>query len=301
MKFATLLIFLFSALCSSGQNSIDLITVSFRHGFSQPIQDASGTADENVTLINLKAPVVFSEANIWYNDFTYQSSSVSYSKKFANAINPTNLHGFILQSGWVRKIDGSQGFQLLAIPRLMSDLNNVGRKHFQFGGIVMYERKHSKDLTMRYGLMYNREFFGNMFVPLVYLDWSVAPKWKIKGLFPIFTKITYQASEKLELGLSHFGMITSFQVGDENYEGDYIERTSIDLTLFARYRLAGNIHFETRAGYALGRSYKQFAKDDEVDFRVAIFSIGDERTQKNVSFDSGPIIDFRLVYNLPLD
>ncbi|MFY0601875.1 MAG: hypothetical protein JXR03_19530 [Cyclobacteriaceae bacterium] len=301
MKSAFYALFIGLSLCCYAQNSLDLFTVSFRHGFSRPTNEVVGNASENVGLVNLKVPIRLSKTSIWYNDLTYQASTVDYSSDFPNTIDPTNLHGFIFQSGLVRKLDEKSAFQLLAVPRLMTDLNNVTINHFQFGGIGLYERKFSESLTMRYGLMYNQELFGDMFVPLVYLNWSLTPKWSVKGLFPIFTKITYQSSEKLALGLSHFGMITSFQVGDPFYNQDYIERKSIDLTLFGRYKLAGNFHLEMRAGYALGRSYYQYAKGDEVDFRVAIFSVGDNRTQKNVSFNPGSIIDFRMVYNLPLD
>jgi len=283
------------------QNSLDLATISYRYGSPQPSQSGSGTAVEKVALINLKAPIVFSKSTIWYSDFTYQSSYVKYSQDFPNTVNPTELCGFILQTGLVKQFENGTGFQLLMVPRLMTDFNGVDIKHFQLGGIGLYEKKHSDQLIMRYGLMYNREFFGHMFVPLIYVDWQVTTKWSVKGLFPIFAKIAYQANQKLSFGLSHFGLITSYQVGDPEYSLDYIERQSIDLTLFLRYQLAGNFHFETRGGLALGRNYRQFAQGDEVDFRVAIFSFGDERVQKNISFDPGPIIDIRLVYNLRFD
>ncbi|MEP0367050.1 MAG: DUF6268 family outer membrane beta-barrel protein [Cyclobacteriaceae bacterium] len=283
------------------QNSLDLATISYRYGAPQPAEASRGTAVEKVALINVKAPVVFSKSTIWYSDVTYQSSYVKYSQDFPSTVNPTKLTGLIIQTGLVRQFEHGTGFQLLVVPRLMTDFHGLDIGHFQLGGIGLFEKKYHDQLTMRYGLMYNREFFGNMFVPLIYIDWQASTRWSIKGLFPIFTKIAYQANEKFSFGLSHFGLITSYQVGDPAYSLDYIERKSIDLTVFFRYRLSGNIHFETRGGLALGRSYRQFAKGDEMDFRIAIFSFGDERVQKNVSFDPGPIIDVRLVYNLPLD
>jgi hypothetical protein len=283
------------------QSSIDLFTASFKHGFSQPIDGLPGKASDNVALVNLKVPIVFSESTIWYSELTYQGFVVDYSQDYPNTINPTRLHGMILQTGLVRKLNETTGFQLLFAPRFMSDFNHVNSDHFQFGGLGLFEMKYSERLLMRYGLMYNRERFGNMFVPLVYLDWQMSDRWSITGLFPVFGKLNFQVNEKMGVGLSLFGLITSFQIGDPAYSGDYVERKSVDLTLYTRYRLAGNLHFETRFGYALGRSYSQFSKGDEVDFRVAIASFGDDRLQKNVSFNPGAIIDFRLVYNLPLE
>jgi hypothetical protein len=283
------------------QQSIDLFTASFRHGFTQSTSGVKGNATENVGLVNMKIPVVFSESTIWYSDLTYQAFNVDYSAGLTNTIDPTKIHGVILQTGLVKKLTEETGFQLLLVPRLMSDLTNVNSNHFQFGGIGLFEKRYGDHLMMRYGMMYNRERFGNMFVPALYLDWKIAPKWSIAGLLPVYAKLNFQVTERLGMGLSLFGLITSYQIGDPTYAGDYIERKSIDLTVYGRYKLPGNLYFETRFGYALGRSYSQYAHGDKVDLRIAIFTIGDDRIQKNVAFDPGPIIDFRLVYNLPID
>ena len=79
-----------------------------------------------------------------------------------------------------------------------------------------------------------------------------------------------------------------------------MERTSIDLGLFGRVRVAGNFHLEGRLGYALGRSYKQYAADQKADFRITIIKFGDNRVARNVNFNPGPIALLRLVYNMPL-
>lgn len=280
---------------------IDLLTLSYKHGFAQPIDGQSGKAQEHVALVNVKVPLVFSESLIWYNNLTYQGFVVDYATGTPSTIDPTKLHGFILQTGLVRRLGEHSGFQLLLAPRLMTDMRRIDGRHFQLGGLGLYEKRYSKALLMRYGLMYNRERFGHMFVPLIYLNWQPGGRWSVNGLFPIFGKLNYQASSRLGVGLSLFGLITSFQLGEEAYGGDYIERKSVDLSLYGRYRLAGNLHFETRFGYALGRSYRQFAEGDELDFRITVASFGDDRTQKNIDFDPGPLVDFRLVYNLPLE
>lgn len=290
---------LFSTHQAFGQ-SIDIATISYRYGFPSSIESTSTHAIEQVGMINLKLPIVFNESNIWFNNITYQYSSVTYGESIPGSLQPIGLHGFIVQSGWVKQINKSQAIQLLMVPRLMTDFQRLQKSHFQWGGIVLFENTYHENLMMRYGLMYNRELFGNMFVPLVHLDWNISNKWSFSGMLPIYGKIKYTATERLDLGLSHFGLITSFQIGDPEFDNDYIERKSIDLSLFGRYQIAGNIHFETRLGYALGRSYTQYGEGDEMDFRVAILSFGDNRVKKNVDFDPGPIIDFRVVYNLPI-
>ncbi len=293
-------IFFTLPLFVQAQGSIDLLTLSYRHGPEQPYEDNTGNAQETGFLANMKIPVVFNDRNIWYSDLTYQHFNVSYSSEISGHVMPIQIHGFILQSGWVRQLNDRNAFQLLLVPRFMSDFKNVNLSHWQLGGIGLYEIRYKETLTMRYGMMYNKEKFGHMFVPLVYLDWRLGAKWSVTGMLPIFAKINYQASEKLILGFSHFGLITSFQVGAPEFNRDYIERQSIDLALFGRYKLLGNLWLEARAGFAIGRSYLQYAEGDEMDFRIAILTFGDDRAQKNLDFDPGPILDARLVYNLDL-
>ena len=154
---------------------------------------------------------------------------------------------------------------------------------------------------MGFGAMYNQEFFGPYLVPLVNLDWKMSERWSITGLFPVYGKIKYQVNERLSAGLSHFGLITTYRLGDQAYQGDYIERKSIDESLFARYRLVGNIYLEGRFGYALGRSYAQYEADQKVDFSLPLVGFGDNRVQKNISFHDGLIASIRFVYNVPID
>ena len=119
-------------------------------------------------------------------------------------------------------------------------------------------------------------------------------------MLPIFAKVNYFISENTTLGLSHFALTTSYRLGNPNYQNDYIERTSIDLSLFLRQRITGNIHVEGRIGHTINRKYAQYVEDDKIALRLMIFDIGDDRVLKNTIFKNGLIANLRLVYNLPI-
>ncbi|MEQ8473128.1 MAG: DUF6268 family outer membrane beta-barrel protein [Marinoscillum sp.] len=273
--------------------------MSYRYGPAQSMENGLGSATEQVLFLNAKLPIVLNQQNIWYNDLTYQGSYVNYSDDVTTEP-AIGLHQFILQTGWVRKLNEDQAFQVLLVPRLMSDLEHIDGDHFQFGGIGLYEQRFSDNLLMRFGGMFNTDRFGPMFVPLIYADWNISTKWFLIGLVPIYSKIGYRMTERMTIGVSQFGLITSFQMGDPAFNDDYIERKSIDLSVFVRYQVTGNIYLEPRVGYAVGRSYRQFNSGDQVDYRIAILTVGDSRTQQNTSFDPGIIFDLRFVYNLPV-
>ena len=286
-----------------GQQSIDLVTLSGRYGFPQSyLNTYPEKATEVAALFNLKAPIRFGTKTIWYNDFSYLFFQVTDNNIIADSIaNPLNLNGFILQTGIIQKLNENTALQLLIVPRLMTDFYNVNLGSWQLGGIFLFEKRYSERLLLRYGALYNQELFGPNIVPLVSVDLKIGNKWSLIGMFPISLKLAYHQNQNLTFGFSHFGLTTTYLLGNADYEGDYIERTSIDLNFFVRQRIGGNLHLEARLGYTLNRKYAQYDEGDQLDLRFLIFNFGNNRVQKNVNFKNGPIANLRLVYNLAIE
>jgi hypothetical protein len=286
-----------------GQESIDLITLSGRYGLPSAYDNpALNRSAEFVGLVNVKVPIVFSEKSIWYTNITYTASSIANNNVLPDSmLSPIRLHGIIMQTGLVQRFNDETAIQLLFVPRYMTDGNNVSKNAWQFGGIALFEKKHSERLTMRYGAMYNQEKSGPLLVPLVDVNWKINSKWSIVGLLPIYGKVNYHVNEDLTTGLSFFGLITSYDLNQERYGSDYMERSSIDVTLFARKRLYKNLFGEVRAGYALSRSYAQYRDDENIDLRISLIKIGDNQGPPvNYQIEDGVIFKFRLVYNLKI-
>lgn len=301
-NFSICLFFSIISLSLRGQETLDVLTISGRYGSPQPYDSIyKGKASESGLMASLVAPIEMNERSIWYNSLNYFYFHVGNDEEMpADIANPIDVHGFILRTGLYHKFSKQRGIQIFLAPRFMSDFKNVDIDHFQMGALALYEKRFREGLKMGFGAMYNQEFFGPYFVPLVNLDWQISNKWSIVGLFPIYGKIKYQVNERLSTGLSHFGLITTYRLGSQEYEGDYMERKSIDESLFARYRLFGDIYIEGRVGYALGRSYAQYEADQKVDFSIPLIGFGDDRVQKNVSFNDGLIASLRLVYSVPI-
>ncbi len=300
--FALFIVTLCYSASLSGQETIDLVTISGRYGFPSLYDSIyDGKAREHGAMIGLVAPIQISQKSIWYNSWNYFYSHVSDDEIMpTNIANPINLHGIILRTGLYKKFSRDRGIQIFFSPRLMSDFQNINGTHFQYGGMILYENRYSDKLKMGLGAMYNHEFFGPYMVPLINLDWKLNERWSISGLLPIYAKIKYEINERLNVGFSHFGLTTSYRMGNIDYEGDYIERKSIDEALFARYRLVSDIFIEGRIGRTFGRSYAQYEEDQKVDFSIPLISFGDNRVQKNVSFHDGWIANLRLIYSIPI-
>jgi len=300
--FITFFLILFFNNIVSGQETIDIFTVSGRLGFPQSYDSVyNGKAREYAAMASLVAPVKITEKTIWYNSVNYYYFHVSNDEDMpVDIANPINLHSIILRTGLYQKFANDGSLQIFFSPRLMSDFNTIDNTHFQFGGMFMYEKKYNSKLKIGYGIMYNQEFFGPYLTPLINLNYQLSTKWSINGLLPVYAKIKYKVNEKFSTGISHFGLTSSYRLGEIEYNGDYIERNSIDETLFARYHLTKNIHIEGRFGYAFARNYAQYEENQKVSLSIPLINFGDDRIQKNISFHDGWIFNLRLVYNISI-
>jgi hypothetical protein len=294
------LVFVFNA--SFAQDRLDLFTLSGSYGFPaayDSIYEGKGT--ETGFMASVVVPAVLSEKSVWYSSLNYFYWGVNSDEDMPQDImNPIRVHGFILRTGLIRELENGRSLQLIFAPRFMTDFKNVSSDHIQLGAVVTYGKRYSEKLKLGFGALYNQEFFGPNLVPLIDLDWKLNEKWTISGLFPVYGKVKYRFSDRLDGGWSHFGLVTTYRLGDSNYEGDYIDRRSIDETLYARYRLFGDFFLEGRFGYALGRSYTQYDADQKVDFTLPLISIGDDRVAKGASIHDGFIASLRVVYSISL-
>jgi hypothetical protein len=289
-------------LLADAQNNLDILTLSGRNAFATEYDSViPGKAKETGAFVGINLPVPITKKSIFYNNLSYFYFHVNSETELPDSLaDPINLHGFILRTGLVQRLGNGRSLQLLISPRIMTDMKGGGTDNFQLGGLAMYEKKYSDKLTIGYGAMFNQEFFGPYLVPLINLNWLINEKFSISGMLPIYAKIKYKASEKFTLGLSHFGLTTSYGLNDEAYPDDYMERQSIDEALFLNYKISKNFYVEGRFGQSMGRSYEQYASDQKAGLTIPLKTFNDDRVAKNIQFENGLFMDFRLIYSIEL-
>ena len=305
-KSLILLLALCLSLSVSAQETIDILQLSGRYGLPKEYKDDAytGKATEWGSINSLTAGFKLGKRsmlaiNVNHFYFNVQDADPEFSGNFAN---PIKINGFILRTGLIQDFGEGRALQILVAPRLMSDFANMDGRSFQMGAVVSYKKKYRDEFSIGGGLIYNAEMFGPYFVPFLDINWQFASKWRLKGMVPITARIEYTVSENLMLGFNHFGLITTYALGKEPYSGDYMERQSIDLSLFARQRLFGNIFVEGMVGLAVGRNYRQYAEDQKVKFAIPLVTFGDDRVVKNeyAAFKDGMILTLKLIYSIPM-
>lgn len=290
------------SLQAQDRGTKDIISLSGRYALPSEYKEIyDGKASEIGMLNTLTAGFKLAPRTMFAINVNHFYFNVKDEAEMPEGIaSPIKINGIILRAGIIQEFNNGGKLQLLVAPRLMSDFQNLDGNSFQMGGLASYQNDLNSRLNLGFGLIFNKELFGPYMVPLVLLDWQVSERWFIEGMIPVTLKVHYRVNEGLDVGFNHFGLITSYYMGNEDYAGDYMERQSIDLSLFARQRLYSNFFIEGMVGRTVGRSYTQYAGDQTVSFALPLVAFGDDRVAKNVTFKDGMIFTLKLIFNLPL-
>jgi hypothetical protein len=136
--------------------------------------------------------------------------------------------------------------------RSNSDQQIFRKPNYQAGGAVIFYKKINERFRYRFGLYYNREFFGNFFVPLLGINYTVTDRWKIYGLLPNNLSFNYSLSKMIHSGLT-LSLITSSYRLTEN---KYLRFEEKQLRFYLHFIFAKRNVFFAEAGHSFFRNAK---------------------------------------------
>lgn len=144
---------------------------------------------------------------------------------------------------------------LIAIPKLASDFKDqVSSKDFQMGGIFLQNYIVNDKLKIKAGLYYNREAFGNFFIPLAAVELQATSRLNFYGILPTNYRGEYTlVKNKLYTGLGFKSFTRSFRLSKNEYD-DYVRYDEMQLKYFMDYFVYKRFLLFGELGYALGKN-----------------------------------------------
>jgi len=182
---------------------------------------------------------------------------------------------------------------IMAVPKIASDFKDaIDGYDYQYGGIFLENFVHSEKLKIKAGLYYNREAFGNFFVPLVGIDWRATDRINLYGILPTNYKIEFNMiKDKLYAGLNFKSFTRSFRLSPKN-NYDYVRYDEIQLKLFVDCFVYKKILIFGEIGYTLGKSPWQYTYNTKDEtFRNPVYT----------PLKSYPIFNVGIAYRVRLD
>lgn len=273
------------------QPYVDIATFNYQH-FSAPYSINSGLrSTTNVYNLNLFFPKEFKNGNTFLfrlnNELiATQTNSNNYNSSSISSITALLGYQFTSKSKNWKTI-------LMAIPKLASDFEDpIGTTDWQIGGLILGNYKANDKLKIKAGLYYNREAFGDFFVPLLGIDWKATDRLNFYGTLPNNYKIEYAVvKNKFFTGLNFKSQTRSFQLSQKQ-NNDYIRFDETVLKLFADYFLYKKILVFGEIGYSLGKSPLQYS------------TVTNELTSLNSIYSASnkyPVFNIGIVYRIRTD
>lgn len=287
------------------QNWIDLGNIYWRTSPFNNIEGSSEKRNLNMYAADAKIPLVIDDNNVIIVGLEYQHNTITSN----DPLWPNySFSSSMLQLGWEHKWNDKSKMLFMAIPRFNSDYNDVNIGHFQMGGLALGTTKRNENFDWKYGMYYNGELFGPMFVPLFGFNWKINDKWRYKMLIPLNFELSYQPGERFRTGLRFDGVNASYAyqgiAGNPLING-YIDKADNNAWLFSEFHFGKNIWFHLKAGHSVLRKYRFFREGDQMITKLGPVNIGDARNNGvpldvPVFFKNGFSFEARFIYRLPL-
>ena len=209
----------------------------------------------------------------------------SYTSKLYNISMPAGFQFLSKNEKWKTIFMG--------IPKIASNLNDaVDTYDYQYGGIFLENYAYSETIKIKAGLYYNREAFGNFFMPLVGLDWKVSERLNLYGILPTSYKIEYAVvKNKFYAGLNFRSLTRSFRLA-QSQKLDYVRYNEIQLKLFLDYFIYKKVLIFGELGYSVGKSPWQYTYNTKIEtLRNPVYT----------PLKSYPVFNIGVAYRIRLD
>jgi hypothetical protein len=206
-----------------------------------------------------------------------------------------SIYSILLQVGYISNpVNGNWNALFMLLPKIASSSNNkIFHNDMQLGGVVLITYKKTDRLKYKAGIYYNREFFGNFFIPLIGIDYRISNKVNLFGVMPSNLALEVKLSNKIYSGFSYSSITSSYRAVFENQK-TYIRNGDRfwghnQFKYFFIYSLYKKVTVFSEAGLTYGRKFELYNSNHR--------KIQNELYTK--SYD-GPFINAGLAYRVRL-
>jgi len=253
------------------QPYLDIVKLNYSYSPKQGINEKTSPVRSNFFTADVTFPIELKkdgDAFIINPFFTNNAGEVS----------TTDFHvisgGLFL--GFLKK-DIFKNWNLLSsfIVRQNKEAEVKSDDNWQYGAVILTTWKKSQDLSFKFGLYYNKEFFGNYFMPLIGLDWEIDSKNNLFGVLPGNMIFEHKVTSKFYYGFAFRALTNSYreETIDPCFSGDcsarnYLRIDDNPLGIYADTYLSKKIVFSAEAGYTILRRYRYGFKGENFHFKT---------------------------------
>ncbi len=203
--------------------------------------------------INL--PVIFKDSSIFLVNPIWEERWVQAQEQSQRY----HLRGLITWMTYTRRLGEKWEGMVAFIPRWNGQPEIQFKDGFQPGGAVLVTYKKRPGLTVKLGLYYNKEFFGNFFMPLAGIDWKINSRQRLFGILPGYMTYEYLINSKIAWGGNFRTFTNSYKLIDKTPVDDPTSFIRIDdnqLGAYLDFYATKKIVINLEGGYSIMRKVR---------------------------------------------
>jgi len=257
---------LFLSFYSLSQPYIDLAKISYTLSPAEGLNKKTAPLHSNLYSINLTLPLELQKNGdaIIMNPFFEHNKGMISNQRFHIASEGLSL-------GFLNKLEHSNwSFYSAFILRRNKEAGQKVDDALQYGGVILASHEKNKFVTLKFGLYYNKEFFGNYFMPLAGLYWKIDNKNNLFGVLPGNMIYEHKVNKSFYYGILFRATTNSYrrEIIDPCFGGDcsaknYLRIDDNQSGLFSDIYISKNILFSGEAGYTVLRRYRFGTKGEK--------------------------------------
>ena len=239
-------------LSSQAQPYLELISL---HAANEPTSTLYKGEDEahiknTWNLANLNAPIIIDKRNIivfspGYENRTF-SQGQSDTRIYTLYFPLTYEHTF---KDTMNKLSGTLIYRYNSTNKI-----NPGIKNDMLGGAILFTHICNPKFDWKAGIYYNKEFYGDYFLPLVGFDWQASDRLFIWGLLPSSATVDYTVTNNFHAGFNFYAAEESYLTEGKNAYFHFLE---VQLRLFADYYIPKTpLALTLEVGHTMMRKYE---------------------------------------------
>jgi len=146
---------------------------------------------------------------------------------------------------------------------------------WQYGGVILATWKRNQFASLKFGIYYNKEFFGNYFIPLIGIDWKINEKNNLFGVLPGNLSFEHKVSETFYYGSTFRALTNSYRLPtiDPCFSGDcsaknYLRIDDNQFGVFSDVYFSKKLVLNAEIGYTILRWYRFGFKGKDIHLRT---------------------------------
>ena len=250
---------LFISSATFAQPYIDLGKISYVNAPEKGLNKKTNPLRSDFYNINLTAPIELQKNGdaVIINPFFEHNEGKIADRKFHVVSQGASI-------GFLNKLKNTKWSIYTAfILRRNKEAEKKPDDIWQYGGVALATVEKNKNLSFKFGLYYNKEFFGNYFMPLAGIDWKINEKNNLFGVLPGNMTFEHKISQAFYFGGIFKAFTNSYRLVtiDPCFSGDcsaknYLRINDNQLGVFADVYLSKRIVVSSEIGYTAFRTYR---------------------------------------------